>query len=52
MRYYWRIWAKAIGEKVGKNDRESDLIAMIRTSLVIFMLATNVVIMVSVWRHW
>ena len=23
----WRIWAKALGEKSGKSDREADIIA-------------------------
>ena len=27
----WRLWAKALGEKSGTTDSESDLIAIIRT---------------------
>ena len=29
-RSWWRIWAKSLGEKVG-NDKEADIVAMIRT---------------------
>ena len=31
MRRIWRIWAKALGDKSGKNDREADFVALIRT---------------------
>lgn len=52
MRSYWRVWAKSIGEKAGKTDRESDLIALIRTGIVVLMVITNVIIVLGVWRHW
>jgi spore maturation protein SpmB len=29
----WRLWAKSLGEKVGKNNKEADKIALIRTIL-------------------
>jgi hypothetical protein len=28
---WWTIWAKSLGEKVGDNDREADIVAGIRT---------------------
>ena len=31
MKKIWRIWAKALGDKSGKDDREADFVAMIRT---------------------
>ena len=48
----WRIWAKALGEKHGRNDREADLIAGIRTLIFISYLATNLFIISGVIRHW
>ena len=48
----WRIWAKALGEKYGRNDREADLIAGIRTLIFISYLATNLFIISGVIRHW
>ena len=36
----WRWWAKALGEKACKDDRESDRIAVIRT--VIFWIADHI----------
>ena len=48
----WRIWAKALGEKYGRNDREADLIACIRTLIFISYLVTNLFIISGVVRHW
>ena len=31
MNKVWRIWAKALGDKSGKSDKEADYIAIIRT---------------------
>lgn len=48
----WRLWAKAIGEKSGKDDAESDRIAIIRTVIVLFYILTNIFIIAGVIRHW
>lgn len=48
----WRIWAKALGEKYGRNDREADTIACIRTLIFISYLVTNCFIISGVVRHW
>ena len=48
----WRLWAKSLGEKAGKNDREADNIAYIRTFLFLSYLITNCFIIAGVVRHW
>jgi hypothetical protein len=48
----WRFWAKALGEKASKNDRESDHIAGIRTVIFSTYLLTNLFIIAGVIRHW
>lgn len=48
----WRWWAKALGEKASKCDRESDTIAWIRTFIFISYLVTNCFIVAGVIRHW
>jgi len=48
----WRIWAKALGEKHGRSDREADIIAGIRTFIFISYLVTNCFIISGVIRHW
>lgn len=49
---YWRIWAKALGEKSGSTDKEADRIALIRTSIVLCYIVTNMFIVAGVIRHW
>ena len=48
----WRIWAKALGAKEGKNDREADIIAGIRTVILVCYMVTNVAIVANAVRHW
>ena len=48
----WRWWAKALGEKASKCDKESDKIALIRTFIFGTYLITNVFICAGVMRHW
>ena len=52
MRKAWRLWAKAIGEKSGATDEESDRIAFIRTAIVLCYIITNCFIIAGVVRHW
>lgn len=49
---FWRLWAKAIGEKASKCDRESDTVAIIRTIIFVTYLVTNCFIVAGVIRHW
>ena len=48
----WRLWCKALGEKSGKNDREADIVAGIRTFILIAYMVTNVAIVSNAVRHW
>ena len=48
----WRLWAKALGEKSGKDDREADIVAGIRTLIFVSYLVTNVAIVANAVRHW
>jgi len=48
----WRIWAKSLGEKASKCDKESDKIAIIRTFIFLTYLITNIFIVAGVIRHW
>jgi len=48
----WRLWAKAIGEKASKCDKESDNIARLRTIIFFTYLITNCFIIAGVIRHW
>ena len=48
----WRLWAKALGEKASNDNREADRIALIRTSIILFYIITNIFIIAGVVRHW
>ena len=48
----WRWWAKALGEKASKCDKESDKIAAIRTVIFLSYLITNGFIIANTVRHW
>jgi hypothetical protein len=52
MKKFWRLWAKALGEKSGATDKESDCIAAIRTMIVLSYIVTNCFIVAGVIRHW
>ena len=49
---YWKIWCKALGEKSGTTDRQSDNIAFIRTLLVMQAIITNIFIVANILRNW
>lgn len=46
----WRIIAKSLGEKSGKNDKEADKIAFIRLLITLQILLTNFFIIYGVLR--
>jgi len=48
----WRLWAKALGEKASKCNRESDKIAIIRSIIFVTYLITNGFIIANTIRHW
>ncbi len=48
----WRLIAKALGEKAGKNDREADKIAIIRLVMFLSIFITNCFIVANAIRHW
>jgi hypothetical protein len=52
LRKWWRLWAKAIGEKSGVNVKEADRIALIRTVIILCYVITNIFIVAGVIRHW
>jgi hypothetical protein len=48
----WRLWAKALGEKSGRDDAEANKIALIRTAILFVYVVTNLFIIAGVIRHW
>lgn len=52
MRRIWRLWAKALGEKASENNLEADIVALIRTFIVIVAVVCNLYIIAGIERHW
>jgi hypothetical protein len=49
---YWRILAKALGEKGHPDPRIADRIAVVRLAILSSYLLTNAFIVAGVIRHW
>ena len=47
----WRLWAKALGEKVGTSN-EADRIAIIRTLIVLQAVICNTFIVWNIIKNW
>jgi hypothetical protein len=52
MNKFWRLWAKALGEKSGSTNEEADKVALVRTAIVACYIITNCFIIAGVIRHW
>ena len=48
----WKLWCRALGAKSGSTDKEADLVAIIRTVIILVSILTNLLIMSGVIRHW
>jgi hypothetical protein len=48
----WRLIAKALGTKEGKNEKEADIVALVRTAILFSYMLTNACIVAGVVRHW
>jgi hypothetical protein len=47
----WRLWAKALGEKQGK-DNEADYVALIRTLIILQAIVCNLFIIANIIKNW
>jgi hypothetical protein len=52
IKYFWRLWAKALGEKAHKKDHVADKVAVLRSVIFTTYLVTNCFIVAGVIRHW
>ena len=48
---FWRLWAKALGEKSGSNA-EADKIALMRTIIIIQAIICNLFIVANIIKNW
>jgi len=52
MKNMWRLWAKALGDKAGRHDKEADFVALFRTLIIFVYIITNLFIVAGVIHHW
>lgn len=52
MRRLWKFWARALGEKIGEDDRRADAVAWIRTFIVLQAVITNAFIVWNILKRW
>ena len=52
LRKPWRVWAKALGEKAGATKQEADMVALVRSAIILCYIITNMFIIAGVIRHW
>jgi len=52
MSYIWKLWAKALGDKAGQTKKEADIVALIRSSIVLVYIITNIFIISGIIHHW
>ena len=50
--WMWRLWAKALGQKEGKDKKDADKVALIRTLIMLQLVTTNGFIIANAVRHW
>jgi hypothetical protein len=48
----WRLWARALGEKVGEDNKRADRVAFIRTIIILQAIITNVLIAINIIINW
>lgn len=52
LRRWWKYWARALGEKVGEDNRSADWVAVWRTLIVLQAVITNAFIVYNILRKW
>jgi len=48
----WRVWAKALGDKVGNTDKEADAVAIARSVIVLINLVCALFIIANIVHKW
>jgi len=48
----WRLWARALGEKVGEDNNRADKVAWIRTFIILQAVITNILISINIILLW
>ena len=52
MKKLWRYWARALGEKIGEDNKKADTVAWIRTFIVLQAIICNIFIVINIIKAW
>ena len=48
----WKLWARALGEKIGENNARADKVSWIRTLIILQAIITNMFISINILLEW
>ena len=48
----WKIWARALGEKIGEDNTRADKVAWVRTFIILQAIITNMFISINILIEW
>ena len=48
----WKIWARALGEKIGEDNTRADKVAWVRTFIILQAIITNMIISINILLEW
>jgi len=48
----WKLWARALGEKIGETNARADRVALIRTFIIFQAIITNILISLNILINW
>ncbi len=52
MKKAWRYWARALGEKIGEDNKKADRVALIRTAIVFYAITVDTFILLNILKGW
>lgn len=52
MKQLWKHWARALGEKVGEDNKAADQVALWRTFIVLQAIICNLFIVINIIKGW
>ena len=52
MKQLWKHWARALGEKVGEDNKAADQVALWRTFIVLQAIICNIFIVINIIKGW
>lgn len=49
---FWKLWARALGEKASTDNKQADKVALIRTIIVLYAITVDTFILLNILFGW